>query len=70
MATDARLWVVDIDGGPSGIWAFDHDGDAAPEVALPAISSIERLLKLEEYLARDPAAAARAGHLQVIARKV
>ncbi len=32
--------------------------------------SIERLLKLEQELGRDPAAAARAGHLQVVARKV
>ena len=45
-ATDARLWVVDIDGGPSGIRAFDHDGNALPEVPLPAISSIERPLEL------------------------
>jgi ubiquinone/menaquinone biosynthesis C-methylase UbiE len=32
--------------------------------------AVERLLRLEEDLARDPAAAARAGHLQVVARKV
>jgi ubiquinone/menaquinone biosynthesis C-methylase UbiE len=31
--------------------------------------AVERLLKLEEELARDPAAAARAGHLQIIARR-
>jgi hypothetical protein len=31
--------------------------------------AVERLLKLEEDLAKDPTAAARAGHLQVIARK-
>jgi ubiquinone/menaquinone biosynthesis C-methylase UbiE len=29
----------------------------------------ERLLKLEQELAKDPAAAARAGHLQVVARR-
>jgi prolyl oligopeptidase len=46
VATDARLWAVDIDGGPSGIRAFDHDGEALPEVPLPAISSIDRLLTL------------------------
>jgi prolyl oligopeptidase len=40
-ATDARLWVVDIDGGPSGIRAFDHDGSARPAVPLPPICSIE-----------------------------
>jgi SAM-dependent methyltransferase len=31
--------------------------------------SVRRLLALEEELAKDPAAAARAGHLQVVARK-
>jgi prolyl oligopeptidase len=45
-ATDARLWVVDIDGGPSRIRAFDHDGNALPEVPLPALSSIDRPLPL------------------------
>jgi ubiquinone/menaquinone biosynthesis C-methylase UbiE len=32
--------------------------------------AVERLLKLEEELSKDPAAAARAGHLQIVARKV
>jgi prolyl oligopeptidase len=45
-ATDARLWVVDIDGRPSRLRAFDHDGSALPEVPQPAISSISRLLEL------------------------
>jgi ubiquinone/menaquinone biosynthesis C-methylase UbiE len=31
--------------------------------------AIERLLRLEQELSRDPASAARAGHLQVVARK-
>ena len=31
--------------------------------------AVERLLKLEDELSKDPAAAARAGHLQVIARR-
>lgn len=31
--------------------------------------AVERLLKLETDLAKDPAAAARAGHLQIVARK-
>ena len=31
--------------------------------------AMERLLKLEAELARDPAAAARAGHLQIVARR-
>ena len=46
VASDARLWVVDIDGGPSGIRAFDHDGNVLPEIALPAISSIDGPRKL------------------------
>jgi len=29
--------VVDVDGGPSGLRAFDHSGNPLPEVALPAI---------------------------------
>jgi prolyl oligopeptidase len=45
-ATDARLWVVDIDGGPSGIRAFDHDGNALAEVPLPPVCSVERPLEL------------------------
>src|SRR4051812_12973581 len=45
-ATDARLWIVDVDGGPSGIRAFDHDGNALPEVSLPAVSSAGRPLEL------------------------
>ena len=31
--------------------------------------AVERLLRLEDELAKDPAAAARAGHLQIVARK-
>jgi SAM-dependent methyltransferase len=36
---------------------------------LEAPDAVERLLRLEADLARDPAAAARAGHLQIAARK-
>ena len=32
--------------------------------------AVERLLKLEDELSKDPAAAARAGHLQIIARRI
>ncbi|WP_053226408.1 prolyl oligopeptidase family serine peptidase [Solirubrobacter soli] len=45
-ASDARLWVVDIDGGPSGIRAFDHDGNALAEVPVPAISAIDQPRRL------------------------
>jgi ubiquinone/menaquinone biosynthesis C-methylase UbiE len=33
-------------------------------------NAVERLLKMEAELAKDPAAAARAGHLQITARKI
>ncbi|MDA0160795.1 prolyl oligopeptidase family serine peptidase [Solirubrobacter ginsenosidimutans] len=46
VASDARLWAVDIDGGPSSIRVFDHDGNALPELSLPAISSIDGPCKL------------------------
>src|SRR3954447_15156518 len=46
VATDGRLWGVGIDGGPSAIRAFDHDENVLPEVALPAICSIDRPLTL------------------------
>lgn len=45
-ATGTRVWVVDIDGGPSAIRCFDHDGVAQPEVALPDICSVESLAGL------------------------
>jgi prolyl oligopeptidase len=45
-ATGARLWVLGIDGGPSRIRAFDHDGHALPEVPLPPVSSIGGLRRL------------------------
>jgi hypothetical protein len=32
--------------------------------------AVERLIKLENELSKDPASAARAGHLQITARKV
>jgi SAM-dependent methyltransferase len=36
---------------------------------LEQAEAVERLLRLEQELSRDPAAAARAGHLQIVARK-
>ena len=45
-ATDARLWVVEIDGGPSRIRALDHAGNALADVPLPPVSAIERPLAL------------------------
>src|SRR5262249_53809862 len=37
---------------------------------IEAPNGIERLLKLEQELAKDPASAGRAGHLQIVARRV
>jgi prolyl oligopeptidase len=45
-ATDSRLWVVDIDGGPSRIRSFTHDGEQLPEVALPDVCSVEAVVRL------------------------
>lgn len=45
-ATDTRLWVVDIDGGPSAIRCFDHNGTALPHVALPETCSVNSLVGL------------------------
>jgi prolyl oligopeptidase len=45
-ATANRLWVVDIDGGPSAIRCFDHDGTGLPDVDSPPICSIEALTGL------------------------
>jgi len=45
-ATDSRLWVADIDGGPSAIRCFDHDGHELPEVALPDTCSVDALVAL------------------------
>jgi ubiquinone/menaquinone biosynthesis C-methylase UbiE len=39
------------------------------KILLTKPDAIERLLKLEAELARDPAAAGRAGHLQIVARR-
>ena len=32
--------------------------------------AVERLLRLEQELSKDPTTAARAGHLQIVARRV
>jgi prolyl oligopeptidase len=38
--------VVDIDGGPSGLRAFSHDGEALPPVDLPDVCSVDHLVRL------------------------
>ena len=45
-ATDARLWVADIDGGPSTVRCFDHVGKTLPEVTLPDTCSVDPLVEL------------------------
>ena len=47
-ATRDRLWVVDIDGGPSAMRVFDHSGTQLPEVELPDICSVESLRAVGE----------------------
>lgn len=47
-ATRDRLWVVDIDGGPSAMRVFDHSGTQLPEVDLPDICSVESLRAVGE----------------------
>lgn len=47
-ATQERLWVVDIDGGPSAVRVFDHSGRQLREVELPDICSVESLAAVDE----------------------
>ena len=44
-------------------------GDVQEDAADAVTDAVERLLKLEQELSKDPAAAARAGHLQIVARR-
>ncbi|MGZ4131689.1 MAG: prolyl oligopeptidase family serine peptidase [Actinomycetota bacterium] len=44
--TEGRLWVLDIDGGPSGLRAYSHEGEPLPAVEVPAVSAIEGLTRL------------------------
>ncbi len=41
--TAGRLWVLDIDGGPSGLRAFTHDGEPLPDVPLPPVCAVDAL---------------------------
>ncbi len=45
-ATDTTLWVVDIDGGLSGMRAFDHDGLPLPDITLPEVCSVNPMVQL------------------------
>jgi prolyl oligopeptidase len=46
-ATDTRLWLLDIDGGPSSLRVCDADGGNVTRVDVPAVSAIESLGALE-----------------------
>jgi prolyl oligopeptidase len=46
--TDARLWVLDMDGGLSGLRAFDHDGEPLAAVELPPVCAIDGMSRLGE----------------------
>jgi len=48
--TEGRLWVLDMDGGPSGLRAFGHDGEPLPPVALPSVCAVEGLTRLGDDL--------------------
>jgi len=44
--TESRVWVLDMDGGPSGLRAFGHDGEPLSSVALPPVCAIETVTRL------------------------
>ena len=44
--TDGRLWVLDMDGGPSGLRVFTHDGEPLPSVDLPPVCAVDTLIRL------------------------
>ncbi len=44
--TDGRLWVLDMDGGTSGLRAFSHDGESLPSVELPPVCAIDKVTRL------------------------
>jgi prolyl oligopeptidase len=45
-ATEGRLWVVDMDGGPSGLRSFSHGGDPLAPVELPPVCAVTTLVPL------------------------
>jgi prolyl oligopeptidase len=44
--SDGRLWVLDTDGGPSGLRVFSHDEEPLPAVEVPPVCAIEGLTRL------------------------
>ena len=48
-ATDTQLWIVDIDGGPSGLRVCDSGGENLARVDIPPVSAIESLGILDAH---------------------
>ncbi|HTU84772.1 MAG TPA: prolyl oligopeptidase family serine peptidase [Solirubrobacteraceae bacterium] len=48
-ATEGRLWLLDIDGGPSGLRVSDPDGANLKRVDVPPVSAIESLGRLNAH---------------------
>jgi prolyl oligopeptidase len=44
--TDGWLWVLDMDGGPSGLRAFSHAGEPLTSVELPPVCAIDEVTRL------------------------
>lgn len=45
--TDTRLWLLDIDGGPSSLRLFDLDGKPAGPAGVPPSSAVDGLFRLD-----------------------
>jgi prolyl oligopeptidase len=48
-ATDTRLWLLDIDGGPSGLRVCDADGGNLIQVDVPPVCAIDSLGALDAH---------------------
>ncbi len=48
-ATEARLWLLDIDGGPSGLRVCDPDGGNLARVEVPPVCAIESFGALDAH---------------------
>ena len=45
-ATNERLWVLEMDGGVSGLRAFESDGSPLPPVRLPSVCAIDAIVRV------------------------
>jgi prolyl oligopeptidase len=48
-ATESRLWLLDIDGGPSGLRVCESDGGNLTRIDVPPVSAIESLGALDVH---------------------